>query len=180
MKKINNEFLKRFYESFSFIMPKSFAEKEYWVHSRFGNWCLTDSYKYSKNLQTMLSVLKQLVNENKKKKNKTTNKLLFILDEDVYFFFKDFIAENDHFFTDNVKNALDFLQRSPYSNSVVSIVYIGNSNDISVKLLNQLHYPVFFFTTIAKNSYDYNSYNALTFHSSLLFLKLLLKEILKK
>lgn len=103
-----------------------------------------------------------------------------MLDEDVYFFFKDFVAENDHFFTDNVKNALDFLQRSPYSHSVVSIVYIGNNNDISVKLLNQLNYPIFFFTTLSKNSSDYNSYNALTFHSSLLFLKLLLKEILRK
>jgi hypothetical protein len=175
MRKINTEFLQKLYESFSFIMPKSFREKEYWTAARYGDWSLIDTYKYTKNLKLILNFLNKLV-ANKK------NKILFILDPSIYLYYKDFIKDHQHFFTDDIKSGLEFMQRSPYSKYVVCVVYIGKEDTLTKKKIKLLNCPVLFFASKLHNTtgFDYISYNSLNFHSSLFFLKLLLKELLKK
>jgi hypothetical protein len=174
MRKINTEILKKLYESFSFIMPKSFREREYWTAARFGDWSIIDTFKYTKNLKLVLNFLTKLIKQKR-------NKILFILDPSIYLFYKDFIKEHKHFFTNDIKTGLEFMQRSPYSKYVVSVVYIGKEDTLTKKKMKILNCPVFFFTSKLHNTtgYDYISYNSLNFHSSLFFLKLLLKEILK-
>lgn len=175
MRKINTEFLKKLYESFSFIMPKSFREKEYWTAAQYGDWSLIDTYKYTKNLKLILNFINKLV-ANKK------NKILFILDPSIYLYYKDFIKDHQHFFTDDIKTGLEFMQRSPYSKYVVCVVYIGKEDTLTKKKIKLLNCPVLFFASKLHNTtgFDYISYNSLNFHSSLFFLKLLLKELLKK
>src|SRR5690606_25114000 len=92
------------------------------------------------------------------------------------FFEKIFI--NHHFMTNNIKSGLEFLQRSSYSSQVACVIQIGQVNNISKNLLRQLNIPFFCFASRAKFNSDYYSYNMLSFHGSMLYLKLILKTIL--
>lgn len=175
MKHINNTFLKTFYESFSFILPKNSLNPMINMHAKIGHWGILDSYTYSYNLKLILSVLHNIL-----LKHTDKNKILFICDETVLNFFKDFLDTHKHFYTDNLKNALDFLQRTKLSNNVSVVIYIGNNNELSIKSLAQLTCPVIFFTTKTKGGFDFYNPNMLLFHSSILFLKLLLIESMKQ
>lgn len=172
MKKINNTILRNFYESYSFILPNNFQEARGYLHSQLNSWSLIDSYLYIKNLKQILNLLNRLVNTETKK-----NKILFILDDDIYYFFEKTFKKH-HFLTNNAKIGFEFLQRSNYSKMVAAIIYVGKNNEISPKLLNQLNIPFFCFSPKTKLSFDYCNYNMLSFHGSVLYLKLILKSIL--
>lgn len=174
MKKINNIALRNFYESYSFIMPKDFNESRGYIHSQMNNWSLLDSYTYTKNLKQTLSFLNKLVKNNTKK-----NKILFILDKSVYNFFEGSL-KTQHFVTNDIKSGMEFLQRSDYSSLVAGVVYIGKYNNMSLKILQQMNVPFFCFTPKSKSrsNFDYCNYNMLAFHGSIVYLKLLFKEIL--
>jgi len=174
MKKINNIFLQQFYESYSFLVTKNLTDSQGIIYSKINKWFLLDNYLYIKNLKQILILINKLINENKKK-----NKVLFILDDDIYFFFeKSFI--NSHFLTNNIKIGLEFLQRSPYSSQVACVIHIGQINVISKNLLRQLNIPFFCFASKSRFNSDYFSYNMLSFHGSILYLKLIFKTILLK
>jgi len=172
MKKINNNVLRDYYESYSFVIPKHLQNVKIFTNTKINNWSLLDSYIYTKNLKQILNLLNQLINNNIKK-----NKILFILDDDIYFFFEKTFKQH-HFLSNDLKGGLEFLQTSKYASSVVSIIYIGKNNDFSPKIVNQLQIPLICFSTKTKFHSDYFNYNALTFHGSILYLKLLLKSIL--
>lgn len=175
MRKINIEVLKKIYESFAFIMPKGFSERDYWSASRFGGWVLLDTYKYLKNLKLMLIFLLKLTSKKK-------NKILFILDPAIYNYFKDFRLQQKHFFTNDISEGLEFLHKSYFSKYVVGIVYIGKEHTFTEKQKKRLTCPVFFFAAKSYKpevlGYDYVSYTSQKFQSSLLLLKMLLGEIL--
>lgn len=172
MKKINNNILRNYYESYTFIAPKAFLESKEYINSKYNNWLLLDSFLYTKNLKQILNFIKKVVTNNSKK-----NKILFIFDDDMYYFFKNFVKKQ-HFITNNVKSGLEFSRSSKYSPLIGCIVYIGKNNEISYKVLKQLNIPFFCFTPKSKLNFDYFNYNMLSFHGSILYLKLLLKEIL--
>jgi len=172
MKKINNNILKNFYDSYSFIIPKTLQDSKMLVSSQMSNWSFIDSYLYTKNFKQILKLLKSLVTNNKKQ-----NKILFILDDDIYFFFEKTFKKH-HFITNDIKNGLEFLQKSKYAPLVSGLVYIGKNNEISTKTINQLNIPIFHFSPKTKFYFDYYNYNALTFHGSILYLKLILKSVL--
>jgi len=172
MKKINNNILKNFYDSYSFVMPKTLQDSKMFVSSQMNNWSLVDSYLYTKNFKQILKLLKSLVTNNKKQ-----NKILFIFEDDIYFFFEK-TFKTHHFITNDIKNGLEFLQKSKYAYLVSGLVYIGKNNEISPKILNQLNIPIFNFSPKTKFYFDYYNYNSLTFHGSLLYLKLILESIL--
>lgn len=172
MKKINNVLLHNFYESYSFILPNNFQEGRSYLNSKLNNWSIIDSYLYIKNFKQMLNLLHKLIH------NRTTKrKVLFILDDDIYYFFEKTFKKH-HFLTNNVKTGLQFLQNSNYSKVVAAIIYIGKNNEISSNLLNQLNIPLFCFALKTKLGFDYCNYNMLSFHGSILYLKLILKSIL--
>lgn len=172
MKKINNIVLRNFYESYSFIAPKAFQESREYIHSKMNSWLLLDSYLYTKNFKQILNFLNKLINSNLQK-----NKILFILDDELFHFFEKSLKKN-HFITNNVKSGLEFLQRSNYSSLIAAVVYIGKNNEISLKVLKQMTVPFFCFSPKSKFNFDYFNYNMLSFHGSILYLKLLFKEIL--
>src|SRR5690554_3085037 len=118
MKKINNIFLQQFYESYSFLVTKNLTDSQGIIYSKINKWFLLDSYLYIKNLKQILILINKLINENKKK-----NKVLFILDDDIYFFFeKSFI--NFHFLSNIFKIGLEFFKRLQYSSLVTFILHI--------------------------------------------------------
>lgn len=172
MKKINNLILHSFYESYAFLMPQSSQDIRGYTHSKLSGWSLVDSFLYTKNFKQILNLLYKIRNLNVKK-----NKILFILDDDIYFFFENSFKKT-HFLTNDLKLGLEFLKNSDYSSVVGGIVYIGKNNEISTKVLNQLHIPFFCFSPKTKFSYDYSNYNMLSFHGSVLYLKLILNSIL--
>lgn len=170
MKQINNTILRNFYESYSFILSNNFQEGQGYLQSKLNNWFIIDSYLYTRNFKQILNLLHKLRSNNK-------NKILFILDDDFYYFFEK-TFKNHHFLTNNIKTGLEFLQRSNYSKQVAAIIYIGRNNEISSKLLSQLNIPLFCFVSKSKTNFDYCNYNMLSFHGSVLYLKLILKSIL--
>lgn len=172
MKKINNVILHSFYESYAFLMPQNSQEARGYIHSKLSGWFLVDSYLYTKNFKQILNLLHKIINSSTRK-----NKILFILDDDIYFFFENSF-KNTHFLTNDLKLGLEFLKTSSYSSTVAGIIYIGKNNEISPKVLNQLHIPFFCFSPKTKASYDYSNYNMLSFHGSILYLKLILNSIL--
>lgn len=175
MKQINNIFLKTFYESFSFIIPKNTLTSKLNIHSKIGHWSLLDSYTYIYNLKLIFAILRLILIKHTNK-----NKILFICDENILNVFKDFLDKYNHFYTDNLKNALDFLQQTKLAANVSVVIYIGANNELSKKSLTQLSCPVIFFAPKTKGSYDFYSPNMLSFHSSILFLKVLLIESMKQ
>lgn len=175
MKHINNLFLKTFYESFSFILPKNSLTPKLNIYSKLGHWSILDSYTYIYNFKLILTILRMIL-----QKHTNKNKILFICDENILSFFKDFLDTNKHFYTDNLKNALDFLQQTKLAENVSAVIYIGNNNELSRKSLAQLTCPVIFFAPKSKGGYDFYNPNMLVFHSSILFLKVLLVESLKQ
>lgn len=174
MKHINNTFLKTFYESFSFILPNNIKHDNVFLHSKFKFWNLLDSYSYSYNLKLIIKILHEIFLKHTHK-----NKILLICDENILFLLKNNLIENNLFYTDNLKKALDFLQRTRLSNNISVVIYIGNNNEMSKKILSQLAFPVIFFTAETKGGFDFYSPNMLAFHSSILFLKLLLLEVMQ-
>lgn len=172
MKKINNTILKDYYESYAFVTPKHLQDAGLFSSANLGKWFVLDSFSYIKNIKQIFSLLFQLTNNNVKK-----NKILFILDDDIYFFF-DKTFKSHHFLTNELKNGLHFLQTSKYASPVVAVIYIGKNHDISPKVLNQLNIPFFCFSTKSRIYFDYFSYTSLTFHGSILYLKTVLKTIL--
>lgn len=172
MKKINNTILRNFYESYSFILPNNFQEARGYLYAQLNSWSIIDSYLYTKNFKQIINLLNKIINNETRK-----NKILFILDDDIYYFFEKTFKKH-HFLTNNAKIGLEFLQRSNYSKMVTAIIYIGKNNEISPKLLNQLNIPFFCFAPKTKSSFDYCNYNMLSFHGSILYLKLILKSIL--
>jgi len=172
MRKINNIILQSFYESYAFLMPQNSQDARGTIHSKLSGWSLVDSYLYTKSFKQILSLLYKIISLDKKK-----NKILFILDDDIYFFFEKSFQKT-HFLTNDLKLGLEFIKTSSYSSSVAGIIYIGKNNEISPKVLNQLQIPFFCFSPKAKMSYDYSNYNMLSFHGSILYLKLILNSIL--
>ena len=172
MKKINNVILHSFYESYAFLMPQNSQEARGFIHSKLSGWSLIDSYLYTKNFKQILNLIYKIKNLNAQK-----NKILFILDDDIYFFFEKTFKKT-HFLTNDLKLGLEFLKTSNYSSTIAGIIYIGKNNEISPKVLNQLHIPFFCFSPKTKLNQDYCNYNMLSFHGSILYLKLVLKSIL--
>jgi len=172
MKKINNTILKDYYESYAFVTPKHLQDAGLFSSANLGKWFVLDSFSYIKNIKQIFNLLSQLIGNNIKK-----NKILFILDDDIYFFFEK-AFKNHHFLTNELKSGLFFLQTSKYASSVVATIYIGKNHDISSKVLNQLNVPFFCFSTKNRIDFDYFSYTSLTFHGSILYLKTVLKTIL--
>jgi len=170
MKKINNIILCNFFESYSFILSNISQDTHGYIHSKLNNWYIIDSYTYIKNFKQILYLLYKINIKEKKK-------FLFILDDDIYYFFEKPFKQY-HFITNSAKLGLEFLQQSNYSKTISAIIFIGKNNDISRKLLKQLNIPFFCFSLKTKNSFDYVNYNMLSFHGSILYLKLALKSIL--
>lgn len=175
MKHINNTFLKTFYESFSFILPNNIKHDNIILHSKFKFWNLLDSYHYSYNLKLIVKILHDIFLKHTHK-----HKILLICDENILCLLKKDLILNNFFYTDNLKKALDFLQRTKLSNNISAIIYIGNNNEMSKKILYQMACPVVFFTTKTKGGFDFYSPNMLAFHGSILFLKLLLLEAMQQ
>lgn len=173
MKYINNIFLKTFYESFSFILPQNIQHNHFIVNSKFKFWNLIDTYQYSYNLKLIIKILNNIFLNHTNK-----HKILFICDDNILCLLKNDLLCKNSFYTTNLKKALDFLQRTKLSNHISVIIYIGNNNEMSKKILTQLKCPVIFFTMKTKGGFDFYNPNMLSFHSSILFLKTLLIEAL--
>jgi hypothetical protein len=121
-------------------------------------------------------MLKKIMVKNEQNKNL---KILFILDDDLTFFFFDIITKKNFYYTHNIKKALAFLQSSKIAPTLSAIIFIGKNSEIPTKTLLQSPCPVFFFVPKKKKNGGFINYNALNFQGSLFFLRSLLKEIFK-
>jgi len=176
MNQINNSFLNSFYETFSFVMTKSFAAKKELISFYFNSWVIVDNYKQILSTKLVLKMLKKIMSKNLLNNNL---KILFILDDDLTLFFFDIITRKNFYYTHNIKTALAFLQTSKLAPTLSAIIFIGKNGEIPTKTLLQSPCPVFFFIPKKKKEGGIINYNALNFQGSLFFLRTLLKEIFK-
>lgn len=172
LQKIRLNFVEKALESFSFFMPKEFSTQNNWAFVKYNNWSFLDSYMYIKNFKFILSYLKLLSKDNKK--------FLFILEDDIFDFFKNSDLKKTHFFAKSHKTGLMFLQQSAYLKEISAIIYIGSFNKISLFPYSQFNLPIFFITDSAKIDVDYIQYNSLDFHSAIFFLRIILESVLTK
>jgi len=173
MKKIEQTLLNNYYNSYSYLLPISFYTNQLSLNSRFKNWFLLDGFGYLKNLKILLIFIYKLQNLNLYK-----TKFLFIIDENIYnFLVKDLSSFS--FLSTSLKQSAQFMENSPYSAQVCGIIFIGKTTEFSNKILYRSSVPVI---TIALNKLqesDFFLQSPLLFHSSLLYLKLLFKFLLK-
>lgn len=184
MKKINYNFIQKYYESFSFVLPRLLSQEEQIVIAKFNNWSLLNSFKffffYKKFLSFFFFLLKRnakLVSRFKKKKKK----LFFIFDtNETTSFFEGVLKKHKQFYANDLKSVSDFLRANVYKNRVLGVVYVGENPEISTKLLNKIELPIFSFSAINVKVADYLNYSSQDFRSSLLLIRIVIEIVLAK
>lgn len=176
MKGINSQLLDSFLQSYFYLGSQYPVESTGRIQYKYRNWNILNLNLLQIDLKQSLNFIYQ-IHKNKKR-------LLFILDSDLYSFFSPIFKHTNHFFTSDVKKAIEITNVTgagkDYSNLIEGIVFIGVRDLGSTKILSKLKYPLITLTANPKMLGDYFLCGNHDYHSSMVMLKILLKQIFKQ
>lgn len=175
MKGINSQLLDSFLQSYFYLGSQYPVESTGRIQYKYRNWNILNLNLLQIDLKQSLNFIYQLHKNNKR--------LLFILDSDLYSFFSPIFHHTNHVFTSDVKKAIELTNvtgaGSDYAQLIEGIVFIGVRDLGSTKILSNLKYPLITLTANPKMLGDYFLCGNNDYHSSMVMLKILLKQIFK-
>ncbi len=173
MKGINSQLLESFLQSYFYLGSKYPVEFTGRIQYKYRNWNILNLNLLQIDLKQSLNFIYQIHQNNKR--------LLFILDSDLYSFFSPIFHHTNHLFTSDIKKAIEItnttIAGNDYSKLIDGIVFIGVRDLGSTKILSNLKYPLITLTANPKILGDYFLCGNNDYHSSMIMLKILLKQI---
>ncbi len=170
MKGINSQLLDSFLQSYFYLGSKYPVEHTGRIQYKYRGWNLLNLNLLQIDLKQSINFIYQL--------HKSRKRLLFVLDSDLYSFFSPIFKKTNHFFTSDVKKAVELT--GEYKQLIDGIVFIGVRDLGPTKILCNLKYPLITLTANPTMLGDYFLCVNNDYHSSMVMLKVLLKQIFEK
>ncbi len=176
MKGINSQLLDSLLQSYFYLGSKYPVESTGRIQYKYQNWNILNLNILQIDLKKSLNFIYQ-IHKNKKR-------LLFILDSDLYSYFSPIFNKTNHLYTSDIKKAIELtntnIAGNDYSKLIDGIIFIGVRDLGSTKILSNLKYPLITLTANPKILGDYFLCGNNDYHSSMVMLKILLKQIFQK
>ncbi len=176
MKGINSQLLDNFLQSYFYLGSNYPVEHTGRIQYKYRGWSILNLNLLQIDLKQSLNFIYQLHKNNKR--------ILFVLDSDLYGFFAPVLKNTYHLFTSDVKKAVDLtnptLSDVDYAKLVDGIVFIGVRDLGSTKILCNLKYPLITLTANPTMLGDYTLCGNNDYHSSMILLKIMLKQIFQQ
>ncbi len=170
MKGINSQLLDSFLQSYFYVGSNYPVDATGRIQYKYKGWNILNLNLLQIDLKQSINFIYQ-VHTNKKR-------LLFILDSDLYSFFVPVLKQTNHFYTNNVKTAVQLT--GEYNNLIDGIVFIGIRDLGPTKILSKLKFPLVTLTANPKMLGDYFLVINNDYHSAMVMLKVILKQIFEK
>ncbi len=169
MKGINSQLLDSFLQSYFYLGSKYPVEHTGRIQYKFKGWNILNLNLLQIDLKQSINFIYQMHKQNKR--------LLFVLDSDLYNFFTPVLEKTSHLYTSDVKKAVELT--GEYQNLVDGIIFIGVRDLGPTKILCKLKYPLITLTANPTMLGDYFLCVNNDYHSSMVMLKVILKQIFK-
>ncbi len=169
MKGINSQLLDSFLQSYFYLGSKYPVEHTGRIQYNFKGWNILNLNLLQIDLKQSINFIYQMHKQNKR--------LLFVLDSDLYKFFTPVLEKTSHLYTSDVKKAVELT--GEYQNLVDGIIFIGVRDLGPTKILCKLKYPLITLTANPTMLGDYFLCVNNDYHSSMVMLKVILKQIFK-